>query len=82
MNISEEQSKMTIFYNRRLGSIQAIAGGIQDMSYFGEQEEDFKIIYDYIVVDNDEYVINNSSNFIVINNGLKFKDSACINKYL
>lgn len=82
MNISEEQSKMTIFYNRRLGSIQAIAGGIQDMSYFGDQEEDFKIIYDYIVVDNDEYVINNSSNFIVINNGLKFKDSACINKYL
>lgn len=82
MNISEEQSKMTIFYNRRLGSIQAIAGGIQDMSYFGDQEEDFKIIYDYIVVDNDEYVINNSSNFIVINNRLKFKDSACINKYL
>ena len=82
MNISEEQSKMTIFYNRRLGSIQAIAGGIQDMSYFGDQEEDFKIIYDYIVVDNDEYVINNSSYFIVINNVLKLKDSTCINKYL
>lgn len=82
MNISEEQSKMTIFYNKRLGSIQAIVGGNQDMSYFGEQEEDFKIIYDYIVVDKDEYVINNSSYFIVINNVLKLKDSTCINKYL
>ena len=73
---------MTIFYNKRLGSIQAIVGGTQNMSYFGEQEEDFKIIYDYIVVDKDEYVINNSSYFIVINNVLKLKDSTCINKYL
>ena len=56
---------MTIFYNKRLGTIQAIAGGTQDMSYFGEEEEDFKLIYDYIVVDNDEYVINNSNNFCV-----------------
>lgn len=82
MKILEEQNKMTIFYNKRLGSIQAIVTGTQNMSYFGEQEEDFKIIYDYIVVDKDEYVINNSSYFIVINNVLKLKDSACINKYL
>lgn len=82
MKILEEQNKMTIFYNKRLGSIQAIVGGTQNMSYFGEQEEDFKIIYDYIVVDKDEYVINNSSYFIVINNVLKLKDSTCINKYL
>ena len=82
MKILEEQNKMTIFYNKRLGSIQAIVGGTQNMSCFGEQEEDFKIIYDYIVVDKDEYVINNSSYFIVINNALKLKDSACINKYL
>ncbi|MEN8079181.1 hypothetical protein ABFP60_19650 [Clostridioides difficile] len=82
MKILEEQNKMTIFYNKRLGIIQAIVTGTQNMSYFGEQEEDFKIIYDYIVVDKDEYVINNSSYFIVINNALKLKDSACINKYL
>lgn len=82
MKILEEQNKMTIFYNKRLGIIQSIVTGTQNMSYFGEQEEDFKIIYDYIVVDKDEYVINNSSYFIVINNALKLKDSACINKYL
>lgn len=82
MNISEEQSKMTIFYNKRLGSIQAIAGGTQDMSYFGEEEEDFKVIYDYMVVDNDEYIIKNLSNFIVVNRQLKLKDSSNISKYL
>lgn len=82
MNISEEQSKMTIFYNKRLGSIQAIVGGTQDMSYFGEEEEDFKVIYDYIVVDNEEYIIKNLSNFIVVNRQLKFKDSNNISKYL
>lgn len=82
MNISEEQNKMTIFYNKRLGTIQAIAGGIQDMSYFGEEEEDFKLIYDYIVIDNDEYVINNSNNFCVSDGQLKFKSTENINKYL
>lgn len=82
MNITQEQSKMTIFYNKRLGTIQAIAGGIQDMSYFGEEEEDFKLIYDYIVVDNDEYVINNSNNFCVSERQLKFKNAENVNKYL
>lgn len=82
MNISEEQSKMTIFYNKRLGSIQAVVSGSQDMSYFGEEEEDFKQIYDYIVVDNDEYIIKNSYNFIVVNEELKIKDISNISKYL
>lgn len=82
MNISEEQSKMTIFYNKRLGSIQAVVSGSQDMSYFGEEEEDFKQIYDYIVVDNDEYIIKNSYNFIVVNGELKIKDISNISKYL
>lgn len=73
---------MTIFYNKRLGTIQAIVGGTQDMSYFGEEEEDFKLIYDYIVVDNDEYVINNSNNFCVSERQLKFKNAENVNKYL
>lgn len=73
---------MTIFYNKRLGTIQSIAGGTQDMSYFGEEEEDFKLIYDYIVVDNDEYVINNSNNFCVSERQLKFKNTENVNKYL
>ena len=73
---------MTIFYNKRLGTIQSIAGGTQDMSYFGEEEEDFKLIYDYIVVDNDEYVINNSNNFCVSERQLKFKNAENVNKYL
>ena len=82
MNITQEQSKMTIFYNKRLGTIQAIVGGIQDMSYFGNEEEDFKVIYDYIVIDYDEYVINNSNNFYVGERQLKFKSTENITKYL
>ena len=82
MNVLKETTKMTIFYNKRLGTIQAIAGGTQDMSYFGEEEEDFKLIYDYIVVDNDEYVINNSNNFCVSERQLKFKNAENVNKYL
>lgn len=82
MGISGETNKMTVFYNKRLGTIQAIAGGTQDMSYFGEEEEDFKLIYDYIVIENDEYVINNSNNFCVSEKQLKFKNAEKVNKYL
>lgn len=64
-NIQEMQSKMTLFYSKQTKEIKCMATGIQDMSYFGDNEIDFTLIYDYIVVRMDEYVFNNPSLFII-----------------
>ena len=58
-NIEEMRSKMTLFYSKQSKEIKCVATGIQDMDYFGEDKIDFKIIYDYLVIDKDEYIFNN-----------------------
>lgn len=50
-------NKMTLFYSIRTGEIKAYTTGVTDMGYFGDDEEDFKIIYDYIVLDRDDGVL-------------------------
>ena len=42
---------MTIFFNRRTGRIMQISTGIQDMNAFGDEKEDFELIWDFIVVE-------------------------------
>lgn len=63
--IKEFENKMTLFYSRQTGKITTLCFGIQDMSFYGEDIEDYSIIYDYIVVDKDEYVINNIEKFMI-----------------
>jgi hypothetical protein len=79
-NIEEMKSKMTIYYNKRTGDISRIAGGIQDMSLFGVEEEDFKLIYDFIVIDDDIVVMRNMDKFKVENDKLKLNED--LSKYL
>lgn len=50
---------MTVFYNKRLGKVISVADGSQNMSYFGEEEEDFKSIYDFLVVPHDPFIHDN-----------------------
>lgn len=64
-SIKEHKSKMTIFYSKRDGSIKGIATGIQDMSIYGSNTEDFKLIRDYIVVDLDRGILDNPEKFQV-----------------
>ena len=63
MNAEKMKNRMTIFYFKSTGKIYAVATGIQDTKYFGDNEEDFKLIIDYIVVLKDETVINDFTKF-------------------
>lgn len=56
---------MTIFFNRRTGRIMQISTGIQDMNAFGDEKEDFELIWDFIVVEKDTFVMSNTEQFLV-----------------
>ena len=73
---------MTVFYNKRTGSIKALVSGEQNMSMYGNEQEDYEQIYDFIVVPMDEYVFNNHNSFEVTNGALKIKQMAIPEKYL
>ena len=77
-----EDNKMTIFYSKRTGKIKAYTTGITDMGYYGEDEEDFKLIYDFIVVDRDDYVLNNVDQFKIVDKQIKLKEAVNLDKYL
>ena len=74
--------KMTIFYSRRTGEIKAYTTGITDFGYFGEDEEDMKIIYDFVVVDLDNYVLDNINQFKIEDDEIRLKESIDLEKYL
>lgn len=61
--IDEMNSSMTIFYSKSTGLIKSIMNGIQDMNFFGQDKEDFTLIWDFIVLNRDDYVLNNYKQF-------------------
>lgn len=63
--IDEMQNSMTLFYSKKTGEIKAFSTGIQDMSFFGTDKEDYEIIWDYVVLTKDENVLNNFKSFKV-----------------
>lgn len=63
--IAEMEGKMTLFYSKRTGEIKCCATGIQDMSFWGKDAEDYSIIWDCVVLEKDEYVIRNREKFRV-----------------
>lgn len=73
--IEEHNKSMTIYYYKRTGEIKNMVYGILDMSFFGEYEEDYKTIVDYIVVDRDEFVFDRVRDFKV---DLEQKRLVCI----
>lgn len=74
------EKKVTLFYSINTGDIKLTCGGIQDMSYFGKDRADFN--YDFIVVDNDEYLLNNLEKFTVEDKKVKLKKiPEYVNKY-
>ena len=75
-------NKMTLFYSIRTGEIKNYQTGISDMGFYGDDEEDFSKIWDYIVVDRDDYVLDNVEQFKVVNEKIKLKETVDLNKYL
>ena len=65
MTLNEFESKMTIFYSKRTGEIQTFCTGVQDMSLFSKNADDYSIIWDYVVVNYDNFVIKNVCAFVV-----------------
>lgn len=57
--------KMTIYYRKKTGEIKEFISGECDMSVFGAEEEDYALIWDFIVVEIDDYVRNNRHLFNV-----------------
>lgn len=73
--------QMTIFYNKRTGSVKELCQGVQTMDWFGDEKEDYEQIFDLIVLGFDEYVIQNFTQFEVLDGELKLKSNSNLSKY-
>ena len=80
--LNSSDNKMTIFYSKRSGDIKGFTSGVTDFTYYGDDREDMEVIYDFIVVDYDDYVLDNAYQFIVENDRVKLKDDVDLGKYL
>ena len=80
--IEENKKKMTVFYMTSDGSIVNFSTGIQNMNFYGGHKEDYSLIYDCIVVDFDEYVMNNLKDFYVNTEENKLKLKQNLSKYM
>lgn len=74
--------KLTIFYNKRTGTIKELCSGEQDMSWFGDEAQDYELIYDFITVDFDGFILQNYMNMFIENEELKMQRSDIPEKYL
>lgn len=74
--------KLTIFYNKRTGAIKELCGGEQDMNWFGEEAKDYELIFDYLIVDYDPYILENYMNMKVINDEVKIIQNDVPEKYM
>jgi len=63
--IAEMEASMTVYYSKNTGIVKRVASGIQDMSLFGVEEEDYSVIWSFIVIAIDNYVIQNPDKFIM-----------------
>ena len=76
------EDKLTIYFNKRTGTIKELCSGTQDMSWFGDEEQDYELIYDFIVVDNDRFIFENIQMFYVVDGQLKIQSPTIPEQYL
>lgn len=73
--------ELTIFYNKRTGTIKEICGGKQTMDWFGDEKQDYDLILDYIIVEFDQFILANFHLFSVVDGKLKMKENPIPEKY-
>ena len=56
---------MTIYYRKKTGEIKEFISDKCDMSVFGNEQEDYELIWDYIHIEVDETVKNNRQQFMI-----------------
>ena len=76
------EDKLTIYFNKRTGTIKELCSGEQDMSWFGDEQQDYGLIYDFIVVDNDSFIFENIQMFCVVDGQLKVQRPNIPEQYL
>lgn len=54
-----------------MGIIKHIVDGEQDMSFYGNEREDYELIHDYIVINQNQSIHNNISNLRIVDGKLK-----------
>ena len=82
--IADHEASMTVFYSKSTGEVKRACSGIQDFKMYGIDAEDFSMIWAFIVMDIDNYVIQNSNKFVMDLSGtepiLSIKQEA-VNQY-
>lgn len=73
---------MTVFFRKSNGDLTDIIQDEQNMSVYGDLQADYEMIYDFVVVDYDEYVMINKNLFCIVDGKLKLKNSEELQKYL
>ena len=76
------EDKLTIYFNKRTGTIKELCSGTQDMSWFGDEQQDYGLIYDFVVVDNDRFIFENIQMLCVIDGQLKIQRPDIPEQYL
>lgn len=59
---------ITFFFNKRLGIMKDYCTGKQDMSFYGEEQQDYELIFDFIVLPRDadtDNIMTSKHNFLV-----------------
>ena len=68
------RDKMTIFYKKRNGDIISVLDGEHNMSMYGDMEEDYSLIYDFIVIPNTVSLHRNFNLYIVKDNEVSIRE--------
>lgn len=64
--------KMTLYYMKRTGKVKGYCTGEQTMAFYGEDEEDYKEIMNFIQVPYDPFIIENRDYYKVENGKVIF----------
>lgn len=74
--------KLTIFYNKRTGVVKELCSGEQDMDWFGDEKQDYELIFDYIIVDFDAFILENYMYMKVVDGAIKMEKQEVPSRYL
>ena len=58
-----ENKKMNVIYYKRTGQIYTIVVGSEGLSIFGENEEDFKLMLDSVLLEKNEEILWSYRNY-------------------
>ena len=72
---------LTIFYNKRTGEIKELCSGNQNFDWFGDEAQDYEQIFDFVVTELDEYILENYMTMKIVDGKLKARQEEVPNKY-